>query len=191
VPAPVCDRCGRHWPAGGVCPYCSSTFDALQGLRAGYAFAGPLREGIHRFKYEGERALAAPLADLLLPAARALAWPVDIIMPVPLHPARQRQRGYNQAALLARELSGPLALRVDDRAVQRQRDTRPQMGLTAVQRRTNVAGAFAGRPGALAGRRVLLIDDVCTTGSTLEACAQAAQQAGAERVWALVLARAT
>jgi competence protein ComFC len=159
-------------------------------MRAGFFFAGPLREGIHRFKYEGERSLAGPLAELLLPTARSLPWPVDVIVPAPLYPARERQRGYNQSALLAERLAKALKTPLDSRAIHRERDTRPQMGLTAPERRTNVAGAFAGRPGSLEGQRVLLFDDVCTTGSTLEACAQAARQAGAAEVRALVLARA-
>jgi ComF family protein len=191
VVGPICQRCGRPWPEGGVCPYCRQTFNVLEGLRAGYLFAGPLREGIHRFKYEGERGLAGPLAGLLSPAARSLPWPIDVVVPVPLHPARERQRGYNQSVLLAQALAKVTRAPLDIRSLRRERDTRPQMGLTAAERRANVVGAFAGRPGALAGKRVMLLDDVCTTGSTLEACAQAARQAGAGAVWALVLARAS
>ncbi|MCL4534984.1 MAG: ComF family protein [Bacteroidetes bacterium] len=163
---------------------------ALQGLRAAFFFDGPLRQGIHRFKYRGVRSLAAPLAQLLLPTLDALPWSFDVVVPVPLHPARQRQRGYNQSVLLAAELGRQRGLAVVTSAISRTRNTPPQMELSAAERQANVAGVFAGRPGALDGQRVLLLDDVGTTGSTLDACAMGARQAGAAEVYALVLARA-
>jgi ComF family protein len=116
--------------------------------------------------------------------------PVDVIVPVPLHPARLRRRGYNQAALLARELGRRVGLPVEERALQRVRATRSQMRLSAADRRRNVQGAFRCADGRVRGRRVLLLDDVCTTGATLEACADALRAGGAESVWALTLARA-
>ncbi len=189
VTLPVCYRCGRPWAGSKPCPQCHDSASALQGLRAAFCFEGPLRQGVHRLKYRRAGALAAPLAELMLPAYDGLPWTPEVLVPVPLHPARQRQRGYNQAALLARELARQRGIDVDERALRRLRDTPPQMGLGAAERRRNVAGAFAGLPGALAGRRVLLLDDVCTTGSTLEACAEGARQAGAAAVWGLVLAR--
>ncbi len=187
---PLCRQCGRPWGDRGACPLCRGAFSALQGLRAGFFFEGPLREAIHRFKYRGARALAVPLATLLLPSFDALPWTIEALAPVPLYTGRERQRGYNQAVLLAAELARHRSLDLVSGALFRIRDTRPQMGLDAAERRANVARAFAGKPGALAGKRVLLIDDVCTTGSTLEACAAAALEAGASAVCGLVLARA-
>lgn len=116
--------------------------------------------------------------------------PMDIIVPVPLHTTRLRERGYNQAALLAREMARQVGLAVDERTLLRQRSTAPQVELDIEQRKENVHGAFRCSSDALAGRRVLLIDDVCTTGATLEACAVAVQEGGADCVWALTLARA-
>lgn len=186
----LCPQCGHPWTGDGSCPRCRGTFNALQGLRAGFLFEGPLREGIHRFKYRGVRALAVPLAAMLLPSFDALPWSFDVIVPVPLHRARQRGRGYNQSALLAAELANHRHIPVVTAAISRTRDTPAQVNLSVAERRTNVAGAFIGTPGTLAGQHVLLLDDVGTTGSTLEACAVAAREAGATAVWALVLARA-
>ena len=117
---------------------------------------------------------------------------LTVLAPVPLHPNRQRQRGYNQSALLARALAGAMphaGLAVNETALRRIRATASQTKLDSHQRKLNVAGAFACKDGALAGQRVLLIDDVCTTGATLEACATACRQAGAASVWALTVTR--
>ncbi len=114
----------------------------------------------------------------------------DIIVPVPLHKERRRHRGFNQAALLAHELSGPVGLPVDETTLVRHRATASQVGLDVEARRKNVRDAFRCSTHRLADRRVLLIDDICTTGSTLEACAVALREGGATRVNALTLARA-
>jgi len=117
--------------------------------------------------------------------------PADVLVPVPLHTARLRERGYNQAALLAREMSRRVGLAVDEQTLVRQRATAPQVELDAAQRRENVRDAFHCSGNGLAGKRVLLIDDVCTTGATLEACAIALYDEGEARgVQALTLARA-
>jgi ComF family protein len=125
----------------------------------------------------------------------ARPWPADVVVPVPLHASRQRERGYNQATLLARELvrclrarQAPMAL--DERVLVRERATPPQVGLDGAQRRENVRGAFRCSSDAVLGRQVLLIDDVCTTGATLEACAVALGEGGARGVRALTFARA-
>jgi ComF family protein len=116
--------------------------------------------------------------------------PVDVIVPVPLHADRLRERGYNQAALLAREMGGRLGIAVDEKALLRRRPTAPQAKLDAKQRKDNVRDAFHCSSDALADKRVLLIDDVCTTGATLDACAIALYESGARSVQALTLARA-
>jgi ComF family protein len=139
------------------------------------------------------RCLAAPLGALM-----AEGWPnlaplqpaFEVIVPVPLHAARERDRGYNQAALLARELGTHLGLPVRERDLVRTRATAPQIDLHPAQRRANVAGAFECVNCALAGSRVLLLDDVYTTGSTLESASHALCQAGVSSVWAYTLTRA-
>ncbi|MCB9078708.1 MAG: ComF family protein [Anaerolineaceae bacterium] len=113
----------------------------------------------------------------------------DVIIPVPLHQTRFKERGFNQSALLAKKLGRLVSLPVDTTTLYRTRDTGYQMALKAQQRRQNVAGAFACR-GHLSGLRFLLVDDVCTTGSTLDACAMTLKMSGADSVWGLTLAKA-
>lgn len=117
--------------------------------------------------------------------------PADLIVPVPLHMDRLRERGYNQAVLLTRELSERSGLPLEEGSLVRIRETAPQVVLKADERRKNVRGAFRGQGEKLRDRQVLLIDDVCTTRATLEACAEALREKGARSVWALVLARET
>jgi ComF family protein len=115
--------------------------------------------------------------------------PVDVVVPVPLHRRRERDRGFNQSALLARAVATACALPTNEASLMRTRETVPQVGLDIYARRVNVRGAFrAGREGVV-GRRVLLIDDVCTTGATMEACAEALAAVGARAVWGFALAR--
>jgi ComF family protein len=114
--------------------------------------------------------------------------PADALIAVPLHPQRERERGYNQSLLLTRALGAQNHLPVWDKVLTRQRVTRPQVELDAAERRTNVQDAFAATE-RVAGARVLLIDDVCTTGATMEACGVALKGHGAKSVWGLALAR--
>jgi ComF family protein len=147
---------------------------------------------IHRFKYEGWQALAAPLAGLLGPEVEAArpGGPTVLAVSVPLHPRRARDRGYNQSELLVRQLHARHALGRPRRGrLVRVRDTPPQVGLDRIQRRSNVAGAFAWHGPSLRGAPVLVVDDVTTTGATLEACATALREAGAGAVAGLTVAR--
>ena len=186
---PICPICGEAASDAAHCPRRARHPQALDGLRSAAWYTGPLRLAIRRFKYRGQRVLAGPLASILLEGWRRDPPPAELLVPVPLHPRRARERGYNQAALLAGRLGRALALPVDTRHLARIRATPPQVGLTASQRLANVEGAFAYRGPDLAGRAVCLIDDLCTTGATLEACAAALRQAGAASVWACTLAR--
>jgi len=178
APRDPCAACGRP---GSVrpCPMCDVA-GAPDRLLAGHLLEGPLREAVHRFKYGDRPQLARPLAGLMGPVVDAL--PGGALVPVPLHPRRRRQRGYNQAELLARELA--------DRSgrglwlgLVRRRETAPQVGQSGEARRARLEGAFAVtvRP----PREVVLVDDVVTTGATLLAAAAALQGAGAARVIAI------
>ena len=203
VPAPrppLCPCCGRPEPGRSreaLCPRCSRARPGYDRARACAlygetpAFRSPLAELLHRYKYGREVTLARPLAHLLL--ERCPFEPAyDLLVPVPLHPERLRWRGFNHALLLARPLGRRWRLPVEPRVLRRWRDTPPQVGLPESQRRRNVAGAFrVRRPDRICGRRVLLVDDVLTTGATLDACARALRDAGAERVDALALAQVT
>lgn len=162
----------------------------MEGIRSVLLFEGPARAAIHYFKYRRAQELAKPLGGLLAEYWLSHPIQVDLIVPVPLHPSRLRVRGYNQAALLAQQLGQRAGLPVDEGALRRIRATASQMRLDARQRRQNVQGAFHCPDGRVRGQQVLLIDDVCTTGATLEACADALRAGGAKAVWALTLARA-
>jgi ComF family protein len=157
-------------------------------VRSAGLLHGPLRRAVHRFKYLGERAAGPALAALLAPHARDLAPAGTLVVPVPLHPQRERERGYNQSALLAAPLARVLGREYVPAAALRVRMTAPQVGLNREQRRANVQGAFAATE-LVRGRHVLLVDDVTTTGSTLRAAAQACRAAGAAGVSAVTLAR--
>ena len=150
---------------------------------------GLLRDAIHSFKYRNYRAAAPGLASLLAEYWRDNPLPGDVLAPVPLHHRKLRERGYNQASLLAKEVGKLVDLPVADKLLSRVRNSRPQASsATAGQRTANTAGAFSCR-GSAAGLNCILVDDVCTTGSTLRACAAALKEAGASSVWALTLAR--
>jgi len=155
-----------------------------------FYFEGVIREAVHRLKYRGRTALAESLGELMAAYWVQHSMLADLIVPVPLHAARMRERGYNQAALLAREMARRVGLEVDEQTLVRQRATDPQVELNAKQRKENVRDAFSCSSNALAGKQVLLIDDVCTTGATLEACAVALYTQGVRGVQALTLARA-
>jgi ComF family protein len=164
----------------------------LTGFDAVYSFGsyeGALRKLIHLFKYERMHPLSKPLGGLL---ARALPRDLefDAIVPMPLHWRRRWERGFNQAELLAREIARRWNVPVE-RAVRRRKATAPQSGLTNSKRRLNVSGAFVLRGGAkIDGARVLLVDDVLTTGATAAACARVLKHGGARHVALAAVARA-
>lgn len=149
-----------------------------------------MHQAIHRMKYQHDVGLGEVLARPLTALLRKLDWEFDVVLPVPLGVARLRERGYNQAALLARPIALELGVRYLPRALDRVKETRSQVGLNYSQRRKNVQDAFRAQSGKVTGKGVLVIDDVTTSGSTLEACAAALRSAGAGRVYGLTLARA-
>jgi ComF family protein len=176
----------------GSCQSCQQHILQLSGLRALGHYQEPLRGYIHQLKYQGNKRLALPLGQFLALAYRTYGMHADIILPVPLHAQRQRERGYNHAALLARACGNLLGIAVREDVLLRHRATSAQVGLKVDERYQNVATAFdcthVAATDILTGRSILVIDDVCTTGATLEACAAPLFAAGALSVWGLVLA---
>lgn len=177
----ICARCRRLPPHFAI-------------ARSGGRYDAALREIVHAFKYGGRRTLAAPLAALMRDAGGDVLHGADAVVPVPLHPRRALQRGFNQADDLARELGLPVW-----RVLRRRRHGPPQASLPAARRRSNVRAAFAPRQwmlaapwraAALVGRSLVLVDDVMTTGATLDACSRVLLEAGVRRVSALTAARA-
>jgi len=197
---PFCRTCGDPLPSWRVistaveqCPRCRRVPSSLDGAGAAGHYEGALRSILHAFKYEGRRQLARPLSTLLLEAGGHVLESADCVVPVPLHPWRQVQRGFNQSEDLAQQLGMPMR-----RALWRVRATAPQTSLDARARRHNLRGAFRLSPFVtsrqsrrwLEGRKVVLIDDVRTTGATLEACASLLKSIGVRETRALTVARA-
>ncbi len=157
--------------------------------RAPFLYDEPVAGIIHRLKYDGHFALARVFGDLMAERWPLWAEPVDVLAPVPLHARRQRQRGFNQAELLARRVGQVTGLPVAAQSIRRERHTQPQIHLNPGQRAENVAGAFSAVGEELGDRHVLLIDDVYTTGATMNATAEVVLAAGARRVSAYCVAR--
>jgi ComF family protein len=173
------------------CARCRRIAGLVDAARSAGLYEGTLRDIIHAFKYDGRRGLAAPLAAMMRAAGREMLAGADAVVPVPLHPWRRLRRGFNQADDLARHLGPPVL-----RALWRTHATVPQTGLSSAARRRNLRGAFAlsrlmtgrQRRAGVEGRVIVLVDDVRTTGATLEACAAALKRAGAKQIRALTAA---
>ena len=188
IKQPFCQRCGTPLSEGNLCPTCISHPLTIDGIRSVFLFGGTIRLAIHQLKYRHIKAMAAPLGELLADYLRSYPLPGEVVVPVPLHPKRVRERGYNQASLLAIEMGKLTGLPADEGSLLRIRDTVTQARTaSAAERRSNVRDAFVCRQG-LHGEKILLIDDVCTTGATLDACATALRAAGAGSIWGLTVA---
>ena len=187
---PVCPKCGRPQASGVLCPSCVRWNSSIDGIRAPFRFGGTIREAVHQFKYKNLRILARPLAELMCEYLESHRLPADVVVPVPLHPKRLRERGYNQSELLARELGKLVKLPVIAGELVRRRYTLPQARTASVaEREANMVDAFACLGNSMEGRQVMIIDDVSTSAATLDSCAAALKSAGAASVWGLVLAR--
>jgi len=192
---PFCSRCAepyaRHAPGEFLCSNCAGRRWSLGRVRAAYRAVGTVREVILRFKYQREYSLRPWLGRWMRDGFRQYysqeKW--DALVPVPLHGARRRERGFNQSAEIAGWLGAKVGIGVEEGLV-RIKPTRPQARLRRVERLRNLRGALALAPGFdPRGRRLLLCDDVFTTGATADACARVLKQAGAEEVAALTVAR--
>lgn len=194
---PWCARCGLAFPTFGPlanptigdCHACRVEPPAFAWARAAVDYDGPAREALQAFKFGGRRLLARPLAQLIVDTPEAeRAIRADALVPVPLAPARERERGFNQAAVLAERLAPRFGVPVRAAWLARTRLTAPQTELSAAERRSNVRGAFAAAR-AVRGRSIVVIDDVFTTGATVSECARALAAAGAREVGVLTVAR--
>lgn len=209
--APLCEPCSASlYELGSACPRCAEPIEGPRSVvcarcltrpppfvaaHAPFRYGGELARALHRLKYDGRPDIARSLAPLVRPGLRrAVAESgAEVAVPVPLHWRRLSARGFNQAALLLRHAARGLGLEIDALSLRRVRATATQSSLRASERAGNVAGAFAvvrRRRSRLAGRRVLLVDDVMTTGATMAACARALVAAGAREVIAFCAARA-
>ncbi len=197
IQPPFCDRCGLPF-AGEItasfqCANCRELELHFAAARSAVAARGPVLESIHRYKYQGEMWFEDFLSEYFIAAARAWVQcePCDGLVPVPLFPVKERERGFNQAQRLAARLGSALGVPVESRLLQRVVPTPSQTHLSRSQRADNMRRAFALRgSSSLAGKRLVLIDDVFTTGATTSACAKLLLQAGAARVVVWTVARA-
>ncbi len=211
---PVCVGCGE--PGFRLCPQCQAKIQFItqssqitrknrhvqpqnpqnlsqlsshcSDFRHLAVYDGVIRDCIHALKYDNNQSLGELFSEWLAELVHQLKWEIDLVIPVPLSPQRVRERGYNQSALIAK----PLALRLNRQyapfGLKRIRNTPSQVGLSAQERRINVAGAFTAVPGVISGKQVLLVDDVMTTGSTVEACATALHAALARSIYCVTIA---
>jgi competence protein ComFC len=186
----ICQRCGNFLQNNEYCPNCTILTPTFKTMRSWGEYSGPLREAIHSLKYNRNIGLAEALSTHLVELFTQLGWGVDLVVPVPLGTQRLRERGYNQASLLAYPLALARKIPYSGNALQRRRETPTQVGLTAVQRVENVKNAFQANRSIVNKKSVLVIDDVATTGATQNSCAQALLDAGASLVYGLTLARA-
>lgn len=174
----VRDRCG-----------CQTRLRSLSRLRSAALYEGPIELAVRRFKYDGWRRLAAPLAELLAERLVAEGLAAGWVVAVPLHPTRERARGFNQSEMLARTIRARLQLRAPPGRLRRVRATPQQVGHDRLWRQQNVHGAFQWEGEDLGRRPILLIDDVATTGATLDACAAALKSGGSGPVIGATVAR--
>lgn len=186
----VCQICGepiRNDQA--ICAACRETPPPFDASRSAAVYQDVVRKSIHALKYHRNLGLGDLYAPLLSHVVRQNEWVLDLILSVPLSPSRERERGYNQSALLARPLALDLDVPYHPFGLNRIRDTQSQVSLSGIERRQNVAGAFSAERAIVTEKRVLVIDDVTTTGATLRACAAALRSADARAIFCLTLAR--
>lgn len=186
LPQPLCPRCGVPSPTGEICGRCQRHPPHFDALVAALPYAFPIDRMLQHFKYGHQLSLAAWFGERL--AATAAMLQADLIIPLPLHPRRMAERGFNQASEIARPLARRLQLPLDTDICARTRETAPQEGLTLLQRRRNLRNAFA-CCSDLSGRRILLVDDVVTTGASVGECARTLKLHGAAHVTVAAAAR--
>ena len=190
VREPFCQKCGMPIQGGDTCETCRLEPPAYQLMRSWAVFDSPIQDGLHTMKYRRNKAFGESIAAQMLGFVRLLRWPVQILIPVPLGKKRLQERGYNQVALVAQPLAYAMGWRYEPQALWKTRETRSQVGLSISQRRENVDNAYQADATIVRAGRVLLMDDVATTGSTISACTHALLSAGAQDVFVLTIARA-
>jgi len=187
---PICPICGNPNLNNKPCERCQISSPFYKSLRSYAVFSGSIREAIHRLKYQRDIGLGEVLARLMIARLEKLNWPFDLVTPVPLGLVRFKERGYNQATLLARPIALFLRTPFSTQALVRTRETRTQVGLTVTERMDNMSGAFQANADLVRSKNILVVDDVATSGATFNACAKALLDGGASNVYGFSLARA-
>lgn len=187
---PICRICGDPIKKGATCDACATLSPPFTAMRSWAEFEDPVRKALHSLKYRSNMGLGEVLAQPLVEIILAESWPIEIVVPIPLSNEHLKERGYNQAALLAHPLALKLKLDYQPGSIRRIKETATQIHLSASERYTNLQDAFWANPATLKGKKVLLIDDVTTTGATMKSCADAVKKAGAQEIYCLTVARA-
>jgi ComF family protein len=190
IAKPICEICGAPIQPNEKCPECEDHPPRFDRLRSWSVFSGPLREALHSLKYKSNLGIAEILAQPLISILNEEKWDFDVVIPIPLGKSHLRQRGYNQAQAIARPISLAMNRVLLSNAVTRVKETSSQINLTPVQRYANLQDAFLANPAKLNGRKVLLVDDVATTGATLNSCAEALRAVGVSKVYCITVAKA-
>lgn len=190
IKAPTCPFCKKLTKKGEFCRACRSK-TSLTGVMIAAYYESPLKEIIHHYKYKMIKDLSDPLADLLINHLQKFTFPSNpLVLPVPLHQKKLKERDFNQASLLGKKLADVFGFDFDEEIIIRKINTKPQISLSGEERRENVKNAFLCiNPQKVYKRNIILIDDVCTTGATLDACAYELRKYQPRQIWGLVLAR--
>jgi ComF family protein len=189
VPETACVICGQILSVSGICYRCRKSPPSYISLKSWAIFAGPVRNAIHRLKYEGDIALGEILSRPLIQIVNTTGWEIDAVVPVPIGIARKAERGYNQASIIGLPLALGIGAEFRPKWLVKVRETRSQVGLTLKERQENLKEAFAAPGEEVVGKAVLVIDDVTTSGATMEACSSALKRSGVAKVFGLTLAR--
>jgi ComF family protein len=189
ISSPICPCCGYPNDTENLCQTCDRRPPVYDGLRSLTAFDGSLKTAFHRLKYRGDIGLGEALSQPLVGLFNDLDWKVDLVTPIPSGGERLKKRGYNQAALIALPFALATGIRYRPKYLIRLRETPTQVGLSAKDRRENMANAFGSIHTGVFDKSVLIIDDVTTTGATLDVAASALRKVGAKRVYCLTVAR--
>jgi competence protein ComFC len=184
----LCEVCGLPQDTDGICNTCRAERPHFHALRAWVVFEDPIRKALLRLKYYRNFSLGDALAVQMTDFVRDLNWPIDMLIPIPLGRQRMKERGYNQAGMIAEPLARALGIEFAPKALVRSKETRSQVGLSKQERQKNVLGVFQAT--GVSGKTILVLDDVSTTGSTLSSSAEALLSSGASDVYALTVARA-
>lgn len=191
IKQPFCKKCGEPVSQNNyVHSRCSRDLECIEFIRSYGYYKSPLLEAIHKLKYQNDIGIAESLAAYLVEIYKNIQFETDIVIPVPLNKQKLLQRGYNQAKLIARPFALAINRPLISNALYRTSDTRTQVGLSRNERIVNVQDAFIVKKDIIQGKRIILVDDVSTTGATLEACAKALNKAGATAIVGLTLAKA-
>lgn len=189
LPETICEICGYPIEGGIICSRCKNEQPNYSCMRSLYSYRDEIRNALHHLKYDSDLGVGEILAEKCASFLTSLDWKIDVILPVPLGKTRKKERGYNQAALIALPMALKLGLRYGGKNLVRVKETVSQVEYSAEQRKSNVHEAFKARGNDLNGKNVLVIDDIITTGSTIDECAIALKGAGVKNVYGLSVAR--